>query len=235
MSAPQPAETQEAQPLAEILARMKPPRRGFEPFHKYFSPESNDYPFKPNMRLLFSLMPYLCASKKLAPKQVLCPMAGVGAAPIMVLAYYTNAYTKVAAWEDEAKWREILQKNFQRNHFCEGRWRINPIEELEDKSGDAAVFCPPPSPDFEKFNEAVSKTLELLHAKLKKGSSVIIVSRRLELALDEVFYTELALEHLVDTSLYNLIQVATVRARTPQRRLYNEEAQKDVFIILRRR
>jgi len=77
--------------------------------------------------------------------------------------------------------------------------------------------------------------LELLHAKLKKGSSVIMVSRRLELALDEVFYTELALEHLVDTSLYNLIQVATVRARTPQRRLYNEEAQKDVFIILRRR
>lgn len=216
------------------LASMKPPRRGFEPFHRYFSPESTQYPFKPNMKLLFALMPYLCRTKGKPPEVVLCPMAGVGAAPIMVLAYYTQK-TTVIAWEDDEKWRNILKDNLTRNEFCKGRWKIEPLEEIDDEVGDSAVFCPDPS-DPDQFVETIPRILILLYQKLKKNSPTIIVSRRVEIDLEEAFYTELALEQAIqELGLYEISQIATVTARTPQRRLYNKEAQKDVFAIIIRR
>lgn len=218
------------------LAEMKPPRRGFEPFHKYFSPKSSNYLFKPNMKLLFSLMPHLCRTKHSIPKLVLCPAAGVGAAPIMFLAYYTNVDSRVVVWEDDEEWREILVENLQRNKFCEGRWSLMPVEEVPEGVGDAGIFCPHPQlTGLEEFSKSVSAILETLYEKLKKGSRVVIVSRRFEIDLDNTFYTELSLESAVDTNLYDITQIGMVVARTPQRRLYNDEAQKDVFIILQRK
>lgn len=217
------------------LEKIKPPRRGFEPFQKYFVPESNDYPFKPNMKLIFSLMPYLSKSIHSPPKLVLCPMAGVGAVPIMVLAYYTQTNTEVIAWEENEKWRKILEKNFQCNYFCKDRWKLVPIESIPDKIGDAGMISPSPLADAEEFTKQLSDTLNLLHKKLKKYSRLVIVSRRLEIDFDYVFYTELAIEQSIDPKLYEIIQIATVTARTPQRRLYNKEAQKDVFVIIQNR
>ena len=216
---------------------LKPPRRGFEPFHKYFSPRSSDYFFKPNMKLLFALMPHLPRGRSRYPKLVLCPMAGVGAAPVMVLSYYRPPYasTRVIAWEEDEGWRRILEENLRRNFFCEGRWILEPIQQAPDGEADAAVFCPPPDEDAEKLRKRIASLLQLLHGKLRRKSKVIIVSRRLEIDLDEALYTELVLEGAVNPKLYNLLEVATVKARKPQRRLYNEEAQRDVFLILERK
>lgn len=216
------------------LSNLKPPRRGFEPFHKYFSPESIQYPFKPNMKLLFALMPYLCRTRK-SPDIVLCPLAGVGAAPIIVLAYYTHG-TTVVAWEDDEKWRKILEENFTRNEFCRGRWIIAPMESLREEVGDSAIFCLEPENDYGEFIKQTANILSLLYEKLKKGSPVVIVSRRLEIDFDETLYTELLLEEAIQwLDLYTIVQVATVAAKPPQRRLYNREAQKDVFAIIKRK
>jgi len=220
-----------------MLADCKPQGRGFEPFHKYFSPAASAYSFKPNMKLVFALMPYLPSKSAKYPSLVLCPMAGVGAAPIMVLSYYRppHAPTRVITWENDEKWRKVLEENLKRNSFCEGRWALQPIEQVPDGAADAAMACIAPNPDMEKFMPMVSTLLKTLHSKLVKKSRVIIVSRRYEIDLDETLYTELILEQLVDPKLYNLLEVATVRGRKPQRRLYNKEAQKDVFLILERK
>jgi len=227
----------EAAEQRRTLADFKPPRRGFEPFHKYFSPESSDYPFKPNMKLVFALMPYLPRKGAKYPSLVLCPMAGVGAAPIMVLSYYRppHAPTRVITWENDEKWRRVLEENLKRNWFCQGRWTLQPIEQVPDETADGAIACIPPDPDMERFVPMVSRLLKTLHSKLMKKSRLIIVSKRYEIDLDETLYTELILEQLSDPQLYNLVEVATVRGRTPQRRLYNKEAQKDVFLILERK
>jgi len=221
--------------LGRHLDKVAPPHRGFEPFHRYFSPESSQYPFKPNMKLLFALMPIL-AGRKRYPRLVLCPKAGVGAAPIMVLAYYRppETPTRVIAYEDDERWRRILVENLEANYFCRGRFEVKPIEEVEDGAGDASIICVPPMEDELELSRQVSALLDALHGKLAAGSKVILVSRRLEVGFDAL-YTEGVLEFAADARKYAVEEVSTVRGRRPQRRLYNEEAWRDVFVILRRR
>jgi hypothetical protein len=221
--------------LGRHLDKTAPPHRGFEPFHRYFSPESSQYPFKPNMKLLFALMPIL-AGRKRYPRLVLCPKAGVGAAPIMVLAYYRppETPTKVITYEDDERWRRVLVENLEANYFCRGRFEVKPLGEVEDGVADASIVCIQPTEDAPELVREVSDLLEALHGKLATGSRVVLVSRRLEVGFDAL-YTELLLESAVNVRKYAIEEVSTVRGRKPQRRLYNEEAWRDVFVILHKK
>lgn len=221
--------------LGRHLDKTAPPHRGFEPFHRYFSPESSQYPFKPNMKLLFALMPIL-AGRKRYPRLVLCPKAGVGAAPIMVLAYYRppETPTKVITYEDDERWRRVLVENLEVNYFCRGRFEVKPLGEVEDGVADASIVCIQPMEDAPELVREASDLLEALHGKLATGSRVVLVSRRLEVGFDAL-YTELLLESAVNVRKYAIEEVSTVRGRKPQRRLYNEEAWRDVFVILHKK
>jgi hypothetical protein len=132
-------------------------------------------------------------------------MAGVGAAPLLTLAFYRSG-TRVVVWEEDSFWRSVCEENLARNSFCAGRYEVLPPEMWGP--ADGAVMATAPKPGFshiQRWYEALSRNIRELSGCLVEGS-IIIVSERVDQGYREYVYTE----NLIASALYRNIERARV-------------------------
>jgi len=161
--------------------------RGFEPYSHFFSHRSRRYHFRPNLKLLVALLPYLYNEGP--PKRVICPMAGVGAAPVMTLAFFRET-TRVVVWEEDEFWRSVCLENLRRNSFCSGRYEVLPPDLWGE--ADGAVLATAPKEKFSgvrRWYDELSRNLKALSKSLV-GGTIVIVSKRVDQGYREYVHTE---------------------------------------------
>ena len=156
-------------------------------------------------------------------------MAGVGAAPVLTLAFYRGG-TRVVAWEEDSFWRSVCEENLARNSFCRGRYEILPPEMWGP--ADGAVLATPPKPKFshvQKWYEALCRNLQELSRCMVEGV-IVIVSERVDQGYCEYVYTE----NLITSALYRnfgrarVVEVGEVETQQSDQ-LNNIERQ--VFVV----
>ena len=173
---------------------------------------------------MVALLPFLYNDGP--PARVLCPMAGVGAAPILTLAFYREG-TRVVVWEDDDFWRSVCLENLRRNDFCANRYEV--LHPRMWGQGDGAVIATAPRPnyrDVSRWYDRLSKNLRALDRSLVSGT-VIIVSRRVDQGYKECVFTE----NLILSALYSNMKRASV---VEVGEVKNEdEINRHVFVIAR--
>jgi hypothetical protein len=202
--------------------------KGYAPYSHYFCERSRRYYFKPNLKLLVAVLPELMSSGR-PPRRVICPMAGVGAAPVMVLAFYRRGTTAVA-WEENEEWRPVCAENLGRNSFCCGRYEIAPPESWG--WGDAAVIASAPRQKFtdvRRWYGRLEENLRHLGRCLRRNSVLLYVGRR----VDQGYHEYVRTENLFASALHGTVwdRVEDVRYGAVSRGEGRED--DDVFAVVR--
>ncbi len=152
-------------------------------------------------------------------------MAGVGAAPLLTLAFYREE-TRVVVWEEDDFWRQVCEENLRNNSFCQGRYELLPPHLWG--MGDGAVITTAPKPkysDVGRWYSRLEKNMQAVARSMHSGT-IIVVSKRVDQGYHEYIHTEnLILKALLDAfgKRITIVEVGEVEDK--------HEIERPVFIV----